>query len=212
MKFEFCGKNECPEWVLAESSILAKLSVTKLQQICIQIIMKITKNSNYDEDKIYKLCSDWKLTQEEGFWVIAILDFIISQATKSSVDQDIFGKEISHLGIPIENVNVIVSIYNDKSKELEVVRYDSLQISQLKDVSIKISHIVASSQVGDTEYETGEERQPIGVQINMGLEVEEFPNEEKAKRTQHHNFAMSYDKLAALTNELKSALEIMKDD
>eukprot|EP00343_Euplotes_focardii_P001372 CAMPEP_0205803676 /NCGR_PEP_ID=MMETSP0205-20121125/6406_1 /ASSEMBLY_ACC=CAM_ASM_000278 /TAXON_ID=36767 /ORGANISM="Euplotes focardii, Strain TN1" /LENGTH=46 /DNA_ID= /DNA_START= /DNA_END= /DNA_ORIENTATION= len=46
----------------------------------------------------------------------------------------------------------------------------------------------------------------------MGLEVEEFPNEEKDKKISSHHFALSYDKLAALTNELTSALEIMKDE
>ena len=212
MKFEFCGKNECPEWVLSESAILSKIPAAKLKLICSQIVKKIVKDPNYEEDKIYKLCYDCGLSQEEGLWVIAILDFIIANATKSSVDQEIFSKEISHLGIPMENVNMIVKVYTEKRKDLEVVRYESLQISKLKEVNVKISHIVASSLVGDTEYEAGEERQPIGVQLNMGLEIEEFPNEEKDKKTFCHRFAMSYDKLAALTNELMDALEIMKNE
>ena len=212
MKFEFCGKNEWPEWVLAESAILSKLSAIKLKLIWVQIVKKIIKDPNYDETKVYRLCNDWKLAQEEGFCVISILDFIISSAAKVGVDQDIFSKEISHLGIPIENVSVIVKVYVEKSKELEVVRFESLQVSSLKEVNVKISHILASSMVGDTEYEPGEQREPVGVQINMGLEVEEFPNEEKDKESQNHQFALSYDKLAALTNELNRALEIMKDE
>uniref|UniRef100_A0A7S3K6T4 COMM domain-containing protein 4 n=1 Tax=Euplotes crassus TaxID=5936 RepID=A0A7S3K6T4_EUPCR len=212
MKFEFCGQNECPEWVLAESALLSKVSAIKLKLICAQIIKRIIKDPSYEEAKIYRLCSDCKLTQEEGFCIISILDYIIHSAAKFNVDQEIFSKEIAHLGIPIENVSVIVKIYVDKAKDLRVVKHESLQISTLKDTHIKISHILASSIVGDKEYEPGETREPIGVQINMGLEIEEFPNEPKSKSTRIHNFAVSYDKLAALTSELDNALEMMKEE
>ena len=197
MKFEFCGKNECPEWVLAESSILSKLSAVKLKLICAQIIKKITKNKDYDEDKIYRLWNDCKLSQEESFWVIAILDFIISSATKWSVDQEIFSKEISHLGIPIENVNVIVKSYTEKSKELEVVRYESLQVSQVTKVNAKICEIVASSMVGDTEYEPGEQRTPIGFQINMAIDVKEGSKKSnhEGQKKKCHKFVMAYGKI-----------------
>lgn len=192
MKFEFCGKNECPEWVLAESSILSKLSAVKLKLICAQIIKKIwesysaayagsipfkvSKDKGYDEDKIYRLWNDCKLNQDETYTVIAVLDFIILNATKCSVDQDIFSKEISHLGIPIENVNVIVKAYTEKAKELEIVRYGSLQVSQVGQVNAKLWEIVASSMVGHTEFDETEERTPIGFQINMSVDVFEGTN------------------------------------
>ena len=212
MKFEFWGKNECPEWVLSESALISKLTAAKLKLIWYQIIRKILYDPGYDENRIFVLWNDCHLTQEESFWVIAILDFIISSATKSSVNQDIFSKEISHLGIPIENVNVIVKAYTENAKDLEIIRFESLRVSQIKDVEIKTSNIISSSLVGDTEYEPGEEREPIGVQINMALDLEEFPHDQRFKNTQSHRFAMSFDKLASLTEELKEALFMMTEE
>ena len=212
MKFEFCGKNECPEWVLSESALISKLTAVKLKQILHQIIRKILNDPSFDENKIFVLCNDCHLSQEESFWVIAILDFIISSATKSSVNQDIFSKEISHLGIPIENVNVIVKAYTENAKDLEIIRLESLRISQIKEVEIKTSNIIASSLVGDVEYEPNEERAPIGIQINMAMDIEEFPHDHSFRKVKSHKFAMSFDKLAALTEELKEALFMMTEE
>jgi hypothetical protein len=42
MRFEFCGNSDCPEWVLAEISLINKMSVVKLKIILAQILKKIT--------------------------------------------------------------------------------------------------------------------------------------------------------------------------
>uniref|UniRef100_A0A2K6BQU5 COMM domain containing 4 n=1 Tax=Macaca nemestrina TaxID=9545 RepID=A0A2K6BQU5_MACNE len=37
-RFQFCGDLDCPDWVLAEISTLAKMSSVKLQLLCSQIL------------------------------------------------------------------------------------------------------------------------------------------------------------------------------
>ncbi|KAM4893133.1 COMM domain-containing protein 4 isoform 2-T2 [Sylvia borin] len=38
MRFRFCGDLDCPDWVLAEISTLAKISSVKLKLICAQVL------------------------------------------------------------------------------------------------------------------------------------------------------------------------------
>jgi hypothetical protein len=42
MRFEFCGNLDCPEWALAEISLLNRISAVKLKLILVQIVKKIT--------------------------------------------------------------------------------------------------------------------------------------------------------------------------
>uniref|UniRef100_A0A8D2GIF5 COMM domain containing 4 n=1 Tax=Theropithecus gelada TaxID=9565 RepID=A0A8D2GIF5_THEGE len=37
-RFRFCGDLDCPDWVLAEISTLAKMSSVKLQLLCSQVL------------------------------------------------------------------------------------------------------------------------------------------------------------------------------
>ncbi len=41
MRFDFCGNIDCPEWVLAEISLINKMSAVKLKLIMTQIVKKI---------------------------------------------------------------------------------------------------------------------------------------------------------------------------
>ena len=57
MRFEFCGNVDCPEWALAEVSLLNKISAIKLKLMLVQLVKKITGQA-YDHEKVLKLCRD----------------------------------------------------------------------------------------------------------------------------------------------------------
>uniref|UniRef100_A0A667YQN8 COMM domain containing 4 n=1 Tax=Myripristis murdjan TaxID=586833 RepID=A0A667YQN8_9TELE len=38
MRFRFCGDLDCPDWVLAEISTLAKISSVKMKLLCGQVL------------------------------------------------------------------------------------------------------------------------------------------------------------------------------
>ena len=57
MRFDFCGNVDCPEWALAEVSLLNRISAIKLKLIIAQIVRKIT-GQPYDHEKVAKLCRD----------------------------------------------------------------------------------------------------------------------------------------------------------
>ncbi|XP_065268679.1 uncharacterized protein LOC135884987 isoform X3 [Emys orbicularis] len=62
MRFRFCGDLDCPDWVLAEISTLAKISSVKLKLICGQVL-KDLQGEGIDYEKILKLTSDAKFGQ-----------------------------------------------------------------------------------------------------------------------------------------------------
>jgi hypothetical protein len=41
MKFRFCGEQDAPDWILAEVSVLSKMSSVRMKLICRQIINQL---------------------------------------------------------------------------------------------------------------------------------------------------------------------------
>ena len=77
MRFDFCGNVDCPEWVLAEISLINKMSAVKLKILMGQVVKKIVGHT-YDQDKMQKLCKDSKLDSEESKCILAIMEFLVS--------------------------------------------------------------------------------------------------------------------------------------
>ena len=49
MKFEFCGRVDCPEWVLSESAIVANLTPSNLEAILLLLTDRIKKSRDAKE-------------------------------------------------------------------------------------------------------------------------------------------------------------------
>ena len=112
MRFEFCGNIDCPEWVLAEISLINKMSAVKLKLIMGQIVKKIS-GSAHDQEKMQKLCRDSKMDAEETKCMLAIMEFIVAQAAKHDVSETVLGKDLTQMGLAIENSNVITKSYSE---------------------------------------------------------------------------------------------------
>ncbi|KAM6351100.1 COMM domain-containing protein 4 isoform 5-T5 [Alca torda] len=128
MRFRFCGDLDCPDWVLAEISTLAKIvkcprvapcpplapgtvltspllfsppaqSSVKLKLICAQVLRDLLGEA-MEYDKILKLTSDAKLESGDVKATIAVLGFILSSAAKHNVDGESLSSELQQLGLP----------------------------------------------------------------------------------------------------------------
>ena len=77
MRFDFLGNNDCPEWVLAEISLVNKMSTVKLRLILGQIVKKLL-GQPFDQEKMAKMCQDQKFDSEESRCLLAILEFVMS--------------------------------------------------------------------------------------------------------------------------------------
>ena len=109
MRFEFCGNLDCPEWALAEISLLNRISAVKLKLILVQIVKKIT-GQPFDQEKMTKLCRDQKFDADETKVCIAIIEFLLRQASKHQVSDKVFSKDLLQMGVAIENANALVKI------------------------------------------------------------------------------------------------------
>ncbi|XP_042198949.1 COMM domain-containing protein 4 isoform X2 [Callorhinchus milii] len=101
MRFRFCGDLDCPDWVLAEISTLAKISSVKMKLLCVQVLKELL-GEGIDYEKITKLTADAKFDSSDVKATIAVLSFILSSAAKYSVDGESLSSELQQLGLPKE--------------------------------------------------------------------------------------------------------------
>ncbi|XP_076979861.1 COMM domain-containing protein 4 isoform X2 [Tamandua tetradactyla] len=102
MRFRFCGDLDCPDWVLAEISTLAKISSVKLRLLCSQVLKELL-GQGIDYEKILKLTADAKFELGDVKATVAVLSFILSSAAKHSVDGESLSSELQQLGLPKVN-------------------------------------------------------------------------------------------------------------
>ena len=173
MRFEFCGNLDCPEWVLSEIAILNKMSAIKLKLILAQLCKKLT-GSVYDSEKIHKLCRDQKFDQEETKVLLALVEFLLSQAARYVVSESVFQKDLLQMGVAIENANQFVKVYGDQGEAIgRILKQNSMRVSQIQDVQYSVNYILASSKGG-----LGEKATPIDLSVGLNIDLIEFPKVE----------------------------------
>nr|KAF6391613.1 COMM domain containing 4 [Pipistrellus kuhlii] len=68
MRFRFCGDLDCPDWVLAEISTLAKISSVKLRLLCGQVLQELL-GLGMDYEKVQKLTADARFVLPSTAWM-----------------------------------------------------------------------------------------------------------------------------------------------
>ncbi|NWV18575.1 COMD4 protein, partial [Origma solitaria] len=147
-RFRFCGDLDCPDWVLAEISTLAKISSVKLKLICAQVLRDLLGEA-IEYDKILKLTSDAKLESGDVKATIAVLGFILSSAAKHNVDSESLSSELQQLGLPkAEHASGLCRSYEEKQSSLQDrLRACSLRLSQLGSVCWRVDYTLSSSEL-----------------------------------------------------------------
>lgn len=117
MRFRFCGDLDCPDWVLAEINILARLTSVKMKLLVNQVVKGLL-NEEIDFQKVEKLTSDAKFDIGDIKASVAGIDFIISSATKHDVEPETLSNELQQLGLPKEHSSALCKVYESKQKDL----------------------------------------------------------------------------------------------
>ncbi|KAL4836718.1 hypothetical protein H8958_004576 [Nasalis larvatus] len=117
MRFWFCGDLDCPDWVLAEVSTLAKMSSVKLWLLCSQVLKELLGRGT-DCEKILKLTANAKFESGDVKATVAVLSFILSSAAKHSVDGGCLFSELQQLGLPKAHGQLCHS-YEEKQSPLQ---------------------------------------------------------------------------------------------
>ncbi|NXS24385.1 COMD4 protein, partial [Mystacornis crossleyi] len=144
-RFRFCGDLDCPDWVLAEISTLAKISSVKLKLICAQVLRDLLGEA-------IEVSSSLSLPSAESGDVkatIAVLGFILSSAAKHNVDSESLSSELQQLGLPkAEHASGLCRSYEEKQSSLQDrLRACSLRLSQLGSVHWRVDYTLSSSEL-----------------------------------------------------------------
>eukprot|EP00347_Sterkiella_histriomuscorum_P012332 403369000 len=209
-EFEFCGNIDCPEWVLSELVQLNKIVAPKLKQIIQQIIRKIF-GQQFDQDKILKLCREQNLNGEESKVLLAVLEFIITQAGKYRVTEQVLNKDMLQIGISIENATVIVKSYVECSDQLQkALKQQSFKISQIDGMNYKLSYLFASSASGQAQNTQTGELEALDSVVTLGIDMTQYPNNHE-KQKKYVKFGMGRDKFLQFSRDMKDALALLEN-
>ncbi|NXN94549.1 COMD4 protein, partial [Rhinopomastus cyanomelas] len=149
-RFRFCGDLDCPDWVLAEISTLAKSSV-KLKLICGQVLRDLLGEA-MEYEKILRLTSDAKLELGDVKATIAVLGFVLCSAAKHGVDSESLASELQQLGLPKEHASGLCRCYEEKQSCLQdKLRARSLRLSRLGSVCWRVDHTLSSSELREVD-------------------------------------------------------------
>ncbi|XP_034060784.1 COMM domain-containing protein 4 [Gymnodraco acuticeps] len=191
MRFRFCGDLDCPDWVLAEISTLAKLSSVKMKLLCAQVLKDLL-GEGIDYDKVTKLTADAKFESGDIKATVAVLSFIFSSAAKHDVDSESLSSELQQLGLPKEHTTGLCKSYEDKHYALQgKLRETSLRLGRLESVSWRIDYTLSSSELREVN-------EPL-IQLKLQSQGAESGSTETTV------ISVSADKFRVLLAELKQA-------
>lgn len=191
MRFRFCGDLDCPDWVLAEISTLAKLSSVKMKLLCAQVLKDLL-GEGIDYDKVTKLTADAKFESGDVKATVAVLSFIFSSAAKHDVDSESLSSELQQLGLPKEHTTGLCKSYEDKHYALQgKLRETSLRLGRLESVSWRIDYTLSSSELREVN-------EPL---IQLKLQSQGA----QSGSTETTVVSVSADKFRVLLAELKQA-------
>uniref|UniRef100_A0A1A8BQF8 COMM domain containing 4 n=1 Tax=Nothobranchius kadleci TaxID=1051664 RepID=A0A1A8BQF8_NOTKA len=195
MRFRFCGDLDCPDWVLAEISTLAKLSSIKMKLLCAQVLKDLL-GEGIDFDKVAKLTADAKFESGDIKASVAVLSFILSSAAKHDVDSESLSSELQQLGLPKEHATGLCKSYEDKHSVLQdKLREASLRLGRLNSVSWRVDYTLSSSELREVN-------EPV-IQLKLQTQRADPGSSET------NVFAVSADKFRVLLTELKQAQAMM---
>uniref|UniRef100_A0AAX7VN84 COMM domain-containing protein n=1 Tax=Astatotilapia calliptera TaxID=8154 RepID=A0AAX7VN84_ASTCA len=182
---------DCPDWVLAEISTLAKISSVKMKLLCAQVLKDLL-GEGID-------VSCWTFLQAQSGDIkasVAVLSFIFSSAAKHDVDSESLSSELQQLGLPKEHTTGLCKSYEDKHVALrEKLRETSLRLGRLDSVSWRVDYTLSSSELREVNQPT------------IQLKLQRQGAESGAPETTV--VSVSADKFRVLLAELKQAQVLM---
>lgn len=131
MKFFLCGGLDAPDWILAEIATLSKLSSVRTKVLAVHVIRHILEGA-FDYGRLSKLTADSSIGASDLKACIALVQFIITSATKFGLNENTLSKELQQLGLPKEHSNALCWPYRDNKDELQAkLLQESLKIDAL---------------------------------------------------------------------------------
>jgi len=132
---------------------------------------------------------------------IAAIHFMVSNAAKYDVEDNVFVQEIQQLGLPKENTDMIAKQLRE-TKDLLRAKFaeNSYRISRLISTDWRVDTVLGSSSANDSDKV---------IQLNM--HIEQNPGSDSlSSNTKNVAFEVSSTKLDGLIRELSQVVQIMQ--
>jgi len=206
MKFLFCGRLDCPEWVLSEIAVVARISSIRVKVICAQIAKHLVEGE-IDFVKIEKLTSAQGLSTSEMRAAISVLRFILSNAVRYDTPDAVLLDELQQLGLPREHCDQILREYaSNKAAIAASLTAHTLSLPRPDDVQWKVDFVACASTT-PPDAPTGAVGEP-SIRMKIRATAPTPPNAPGAQRT--CVFEMSPLQLHTLLTDLKQAKGMME--
>jgi len=147
-----------------------------------------------DVDKVKHLCRNVK-NQSDVKGIIAVLSFILRNASKFDVKPDSVSQELQQLVLPRTHSRGIARIVGKEKESLQQYLLNtSFRLSRLESLEWRIDFVIGTSLVEDINTPT----------VEMKLKLESSNNSHEI-----HTFGLNYEKFKVLLGELKRAKNLM---
>eukprot|EP01112_Ceratiomyxa_fruticulosa_P005320 TRINITY_DN1593_c0_g1_i2.p1 TRINITY_DN1593_c0_g1~~TRINITY_DN1593_c0_g1_i2.p1 ORF type:complete len:200 (-),score=26.00 TRINITY_DN1593_c0_g1_i2:70-669(-) len=147
MKFRFCGELDAPDWLLREISSLARLTNIRVKLLALQVIDHLL-GGKLDFEKIGKLVAPANFDLSDIKGALAALNFIVGNAAKYDVADDILSTELQQLGLPKEHCGSLGrSLRNHRDNLRKALQDQILHLPQLSSVDWRVDFILSSSDL-----------------------------------------------------------------
>ncbi|KAK9889106.1 hypothetical protein WA026_004379 [Henosepilachna vigintioctopunctata] len=139
MKFRFCGKSDCPDWIQAIITILSKLSSVKLKLLT-QIVVDGIIDPPLNLEKAVKLFSESKLDSNLDLKAcISCLRYIVISTIRFACETTALQTELQQLGLPREHSLAIKKVLDTKQDLIvEILEKTSLKVDPFEALSVEV--------------------------------------------------------------------------
>lgn len=129
--------------------MLSKMSSVRIKLVCRQLLAELL-GGKLNVEKVRKLTTADRLnfTPQDVKAMLAALTFILSNATKFEVSEDILLTELEQLGLPRDICKTICKVFEgSRDQLLNQFRKQSLQMPRLEGVNWRVDYILSSSLI-----------------------------------------------------------------
>eukprot|EP00808_Paulinella_micropora_P007401 g72497.t1 len=206
MKFRFCGGLDAPDWILAEVSVLSKMSSVRVKLISKQILQQL-RGAGIDYEKVTKLTTSQRLNLGPGDVkaIMAALHFMLRNSAKYDVDEDTLLQELPQLGLPLDICQAIVKEFiKVKDNVRQHFATQTLRLPRIEETEWRVDYILSSSLTKVVAEPA------VSLKLKLSKDANDANHDGSASSDQLV-FSLSADKFRVLLNELKTVRQSMEN-
>lgn len=114
-KFEFCGKQDCPDWLLAQLFYASTLDLNRFKLICENVKETIIADGFLDEKEFFTSLEldEEKFDIDDARACFGAINYIITSACNHKITSQLLSNELLQLGLPTDHTSLLCDIIDE---------------------------------------------------------------------------------------------------